>query len=109
MQVLQDYNVDLIFLAGYIRILTPKFVNMWKDRIINLHPSLLPSFPGLHAVRDALNKGVKITGCTIHYVDVRLYCHQYFTKHYSFLIKHYLFIMFNYHYTSAGWARCARY
>ncbi|VDN59700.1 unnamed protein product [Dracunculus medinensis] len=68
-KVLQDYNVDLIFLAGYIRILTPKFVNMWKDRIINLHPSLLPSFPGLHAVRDALNKGVKITGCTIHYVD----------------------------------------
>ncbi|MCF8000281.1 MAG: phosphoribosylglycinamide formyltransferase [Halanaerobiales bacterium] len=63
------YNIDLIVLAGYMKILSPKFVNSFKDSIINIHPSLLPSFPGLHAQKQAIDYGVKISGCTVHYIN----------------------------------------
>lgn len=66
---LRHYNVDLVVLAGYMRILSPFFVRQFHYRIINIHPSLLPSFPGLHAQRQALEYGVKISGCTVHFVD----------------------------------------
>ncbi|MCY4262299.1 MAG: phosphoribosylglycinamide formyltransferase [Candidatus Dadabacteria bacterium] len=62
------YDVGLVVLAGFMRILTPYFINLFKDRIINIHPSLLPSFPGTNSVRQALNYGVKQTGCTVHFV-----------------------------------------
>jgi phosphoribosylglycinamide formyltransferase-1 len=63
------FEPDLIVLAGFMKILSPWFVNKYHKRIINTHPSLLPSFPGLNAVDQALGHGVKITGCTVHYVD----------------------------------------
>jgi len=59
----------LIVSAGFMRILGPSIVERWSNRIINTHPALLPSFPGAHAVRDALAYGVKVTGCTVHFVD----------------------------------------
>jgi phosphoribosylglycinamide formyltransferase 1 len=59
----------LICLAGFMRILNPEFVNQYKGRIINIHPALLPSFPGLHAQRQAVEYGVKFSGCTVHFVD----------------------------------------
>lgn len=62
-------SVDWIVLAGYMRILSPTFVKRFADRIINIHPSLLPAFPGAHAIDDALDYGVNITGVTIHVVD----------------------------------------
>ena len=68
-RILGDYAVDLVVLAGFMRILSSWFVRRWKDRIINIHPALLPSFPGANAHRDALEYGVKITGLTIHFVD----------------------------------------
>lgn len=64
-----DHGVKLIVLAGFMRILTPTFVNKWKDKIINIHPSLLPAFKGKTAIKDAYEYGVKMTGVTIHYVD----------------------------------------
>lgn len=64
-----DYNIDLIVLAGFMRILSPYFVRRYKHRIINLHPALLPAFPGMHSARQALEYGVKFTGCTVHFVD----------------------------------------
>ncbi len=67
-QLLQS-ETELIVLSGYMRILTPSFVEYWKGRIVNIHPSLLPDFPGAHAHRDALSAGVSITGCTVHLVD----------------------------------------
>lgn len=67
--ILEKNNVDLIVLAGFMRILSPNFVNHFPLRIINIHPSLLPSFPGLEAQRQALEYGVKITGCTVHFVN----------------------------------------
>ncbi|MFN4133648.1 MAG: phosphoribosylglycinamide formyltransferase [Candidatus Hadarchaeales archaeon] len=68
-QVLKKYDVDLVCLAGFMRLLTPVFVNEYRNRIMNIHPALLPSFPGLHAQRKALNHGVKVSGCTVHFVD----------------------------------------
>jgi phosphoribosylglycinamide formyltransferase-1 len=69
---LQQRNVDLVCLAGFMRLLSPTFVRAFPNRILNIHPSLLPSFPGLEAQRQALEHGVKITGCTVHYVDENL-------------------------------------
>ena len=66
---LKENRVDLVCLAGYTKILGNKFVNDWKNQIINIHPSLLPAFKGLNAQEQALKKGVKFTGCTIHYVN----------------------------------------
>lgn len=65
---LQRHAVDLVCLAGYMRLLTPAFIQAYSGRILNIHPSLLPAFPGLHAVRQALEYGVKIAGCTVHIV-----------------------------------------
>jgi len=59
----------LILLAGYFRILTPEFVRLYERRILNIHPSLLPAFPGLNAQKQALDHGAKVTGCTVHFVD----------------------------------------
>ena len=67
--LLQDRGIDVVCLAGYMRILTPAFVRAYWERTVNIHPALLPAFPGAHAVRDALAAGVKITGCTVHLVD----------------------------------------
>ena len=67
--VLQEYKVDGILLAGYMRILSPTFVQAYRGKILNIHPSLLPSFVGLQAQEQALLKGVKYTGCTVHFVD----------------------------------------
>ena len=66
---LRKYDVDLICLAGYMRMLSAGFVRQFPHRILNIHPSLLPAFPGLDAQRQALEYGVKISGCTVHFVD----------------------------------------
>jgi phosphoribosylglycinamide formyltransferase 1 len=70
--VLNERNVDLICLAGYMRLLSPYFVSAFPNRILNIHPSLLPSFPGLESQRQALEYGVKFAGCTVHFVDENL-------------------------------------
>ena len=70
--VLDEYKVDLICLAGYMRLLSPYFVAKFPNRILNIHPSLLPSFPGLESQRQALEYGVKFAGCTVHFVDENL-------------------------------------
>ena len=70
--VLHQHGVDLICLAGYMRLLSPYFVASFPNRILNIHPSLLPSFPGLESQRQALEYGVKIAGCTVHFVDENL-------------------------------------
>jgi phosphoribosylglycinamide formyltransferase 1 len=67
--VLHEHKVDLICLAGYMRLLSPYFVATFPNRILNIHPSLLPSFPGLESQRQALEYGVKFAGCTVHFVD----------------------------------------
>jgi phosphoribosylglycinamide formyltransferase-1 len=69
---LQQRNVDLVCLAGYMRLLSPWFVQQYPQRILNIHPSLLPSFPGLEAQEQAFAYGVKVTGCTVHFVDEEL-------------------------------------
>jgi len=66
---LRQYEVDLVCLAGFMRVLTPYFIREFKGRILNIHPALLPSFPGLEAQKQALEYGVKYTGCTVHFVD----------------------------------------
>ena len=70
--VLQEYKVDLICLAGYMRLLSAYFVAAFPQQILNIHPSLLPAFPGLESQRQALEHGVKFTGCTVHFVDENL-------------------------------------
>ena len=67
--VLQENGVDLVCLAGFMRVLSPYFVREFRDRILNIHPALLPAFPGLEAQRQALEHGVKVSGCTVHFVD----------------------------------------
>jgi phosphoribosylglycinamide formyltransferase-1 len=66
---LEEHRVDLVCLAGYMRILTSTFVRHFAGRLLNIHPSLLPAFPGLHAARQALAHGVKMSGATVHFVD----------------------------------------
>ena len=66
---LRQHRVDLVCLAGYMRIITPGFVQAFPDRILNVHPSLLPAFPGLDAQQQALEYGVHVAGCTVHFVD----------------------------------------
>ncbi|MFQ5828777.1 MAG: phosphoribosylglycinamide formyltransferase [Candidatus Methylomirabilia bacterium] len=68
-EVLAAHGVELVCLAGFMRILTPLFVHAYRDRIMNIHPALLPAFPGLHSQRQALAHGVKIAGCTVHFAD----------------------------------------
>lgn len=70
--VLKEKRVDLVCLAGFMRLLSPYFVAEFRNRILNIHPSLLPSFPGLEAQRQALEYGVKWSGCTVHFVDEHL-------------------------------------
>ena len=70
--VLNEQKVDLVCLAGYMRLLSPYFVVAFPNRILNIHPSLLPSFPGLESQRQALEYGVKFAGCTVHFVDENL-------------------------------------
>ncbi|MEA1939437.1 MAG: phosphoribosylglycinamide formyltransferase [Candidatus Caldatribacteriota bacterium] len=67
--ILKEKEIDLVVLAGYMKILTPYFINAYKNRIMNIHPALLPSFPGLHVQKKAIEYGVKVSGCTVHFVD----------------------------------------
>jgi len=69
MSLLEEYEVELVVLAGYMKVLTSKFVQQYRNRILNIHPALLPLFPGTHGVRDTLEYGVKVSGVTIHFVD----------------------------------------
>ena len=69
---LRDHHVDLVCLAGYMRLLSPWFVQQFPNRILNIHPSLLPAFPGLDAQKQAFDYGVKVSGCTVHFVDADL-------------------------------------
>ena len=66
---LLEANVDLVLLSGYMRLLTPYLVGRWAPNLLNIHPSILPAFPGAHAHRDVLASGVNVTGCTVHMVD----------------------------------------
>lgn len=69
---LREHNVELVCLAGYMRLLSPEFIAAYPQRILNIHPSLLPAFPGLDGQRQAFEYGVKISGCTVHFVDENL-------------------------------------
>ncbi len=69
---LTEQRVDLVCLAGYMRLLSPWFIQQFPQRILNIHPSLLPAFPGLEAQKQALEHGVKVSGCTVHFVDEHL-------------------------------------
>jgi phosphoribosylglycinamide formyltransferase-1 len=66
---LEEHGVELVVLAGYMHLLTPRFLDRFPNRIVNVHPSLLPAFPGAHAIDDALDAGASTTGVTVHYVD----------------------------------------
>ncbi len=70
--VLKEKQVDLVCMAGYMRLLSPWFVQQFPNRILNIHPSLLPAFPGLDAQKQAFDYGVKVSGCTVHFVDEHL-------------------------------------
>src|SRR4029078_2733335 len=69
---LREHKVDLVCLAGYMRLLSPEFIAAFPNRILNMHPSLLPAFPGLDAQQQAFDYGVKVAGCTVHFVDEHL-------------------------------------
>lgn len=71
-ETLQEYNVEWVIMAGWMRIITPVLIAAFPDKIINIHPSLLPSFKGVRAVEQAINAGVKITGCTAHFVSLEV-------------------------------------
>ncbi|GAB6267338.1 MAG: phosphoribosylglycinamide formyltransferase [Smithella sp.] len=68
-KILKSNQVDLVILAGFMRILTPAFLKAFSHKIMNIHPALLPSFPGIHGQKQAVEYGVKISGCTVHFVD----------------------------------------
>ena len=70
--LLRRHEIELVALAGFMRLVTPAFLQAFPGRVLNIHPSLLPAFPGLHAQRQALAHGVKVTGCTVHLVDAGL-------------------------------------
>jgi len=72
MTALQEHRVEIVCLAGYMRLLSTCFIETYRNRILNIHPSLLPAFPGLDAHRQVLEHGVKWTGCTVHFVDETL-------------------------------------
>jgi phosphoribosylglycinamide formyltransferase-1 len=67
--VLRRYQVELVALAGFMRLLTPGFLQAFPQRVINIHPALLPAFPGVHAQQQAIDYGARVTGCTVHFVD----------------------------------------
>ena len=69
---LRAHHVDIVCLAGYMRLLSPEFIAAFPNRILNIHPSLLPAFPGLDAQKQAFDYGVKVAGCTVHFVDEHL-------------------------------------
>lgn len=68
-EIIKSHSVDLVALAGFMRLLTPVFIKSFPMRIMNIHPALLPAFPGLHAQKKAIDYGVKFSGCTVHFVD----------------------------------------
>ena len=69
---LKEYKIGLIALAGFMRMLSPRFVKIYRNRVLNIHPSLLPDFKGAHAIRDAFGKGVPFTGVTVHFADEQM-------------------------------------
>ncbi|MBW3564901.1 MAG: phosphoribosylglycinamide formyltransferase [Acidobacteria bacterium] len=71
-QAIDDHAANFVVLAGYMRLLSPWFIGRYRERIVNIHPSLLPAFPGADAQRQAFEHGVKISGCTVHFVDEEL-------------------------------------
>lgn len=71
-QKLEEHGAQLVCLAGFMRLLSPEFVEAWRDRLINIHPSLLPAFPGLDTHKRAIEEGVKFAGCTVHFVRAQM-------------------------------------
>ncbi len=71
-EYLEDKDVELVVMAGFMRILSPYFINYFENRIMNIHPSLLPAFPGLNAQKQALDYGVKVSGCTVHFASEKM-------------------------------------
>ncbi len=69
MDILEDYKIDYVILAGYMRLLSKEFVSKWNMKILNIHPAILPAFPGIDAQQQAINYGVQISGATVHFVD----------------------------------------